>query len=498
MWRNDDSTAPGSCGTLFARLISNADFMTEDELIQAYLDALDATALRKLLLEASWRDPVLHEKLRLAATVAGSKGLSVLRKGVREATSTNGFVDWRESGNYARRLEDLAELLEQRIADGQVELVEVIEEAIALAEEALQSVDDSGGVVMPAILGLKKVHLAACNALQPDPVALAGRLHDFQMNGEWDTFHELLPDYAGALGEAGLQAYRLRVEEAWQALPQRGPADYRGEWSTSRFRVESAMEAIARHADDFDLLVAVRAKNLSSPSYFLTLARLFRARGRLDEALAWAEQGIAGFPDQRCDDLLDLAVELLLARGNKPEAERLAWLRFERSAGCEAFFRLMTVADALDRRAALRARALDLLWRSVAEDESRERVARRAMWEKPVRGEIVSIFLREGDADAMWEAFRGGEVAVGLWGAVAEARAKSDHEDAIALYKRLLPHVVESGSQGSQYALAFTIVKKIQALRAGHRQTGIFRDELGEMRLTWKRKRNFMKLLDAL
>ena len=54
---------------------------------------------------------------------------------------------------------------------------------------------------MPAVVELRKVHLAACNALHPDPVALAERLYGFQMNGQWDTFHEVLPDYAEALGD---------------------------------------------------------------------------------------------------------------------------------------------------------------------------------------------------------------------------------------------------------------------------------------------------------
>jgi tetratricopeptide (TPR) repeat protein len=461
---------------------------------------LDVAALRKLVLEASRRDDVLREKLLMAATVAESKGLSALRKVVKQATRTNGFVEYREAGGYASRLEDLAELLSQRIEDGQAELIEVIEEAIALAEDALQHVDDSGGEVMPAILGLRKVHLAACNALRPDPVALARRLYGFQMHGEWDTFHEVLPDYAEALGVEGLAAYRQQVEREWKALPTLGPEYFRSEWSTSRFRVESAMKDIARHTDDFELLVAVHAKNLSSPSCFLMLARLFRDQGRKDEALRWVEQGITAFPDERNDDLLSLAIELQLALGRHAEVERLAWQRFEKAPGCGPFFKLMKTAGLIDREAALRKRGLDLLWQKVAEEESPDGLARRSPWEKPHRGDIVSIFLHESDteAEAMWGAFCGGKVDVGLWASVADVRARTHHEEAIALLKRLLPHRVEGGSRGSHYGEAFAIVKKIRALRVTHGQLGMFGDELAEIRLKWKRKRNFMKLLDAL
>jgi len=62
----------------------------------------------------------------------------------------------------------------------------------------------------------------------------------------------------------------------------------------------------------------------------------------------------------------------------------------------------------------------------------------------------------------------------------------------------LLPHVVEGGARSSHYGEAFAIVKKTQALRAAHKQLGMFGDELAEIRLEWKRRRNFMKLLDTL
>lgn len=479
-------------------MMMDDDDQSDGARIEAYLQGLDLAALHRLVLEASCRDDALREKLLMAAALAKSSGFSALRKVVRQATRTNGFVGYREAGGYANRLEDLAALLSQRIDDAQPGLVEVIEEAIALAEEALQHIDDSGGEVMPAILGLRELHLAACNALRPNPLALAGRLYGFQMHGDWDTFHEVLPDYAEALGEDGLATYRQQVESDWKALPTLGPEHYRSEWSTPRFRVESAMKDIARHTHDFELQVAIQAKNLSSPSCFLTLARMFRDQGCKDEALRWAEQGIAAFPHERHDDLMSLAIELQLALGQYVEVERLAWQRFERTPGCEPFFKLLEVAAHIDCEAVLRQRALDLLWQNVADEESSDGVARRSWWEKPRRSDIVSIFLREGNAVAMWDAFCGGKVDVGLWERVADVRAQTNHEEAIALYKRLLPHRVDGGSRSSDYGEAFAIVEKIRVLRVAHKQLGMFGDELAEVRLEWKRKRNFMKLLDAL
>lgn len=470
----------------------------DDQRLEAYLNRLDAAALRKLVLDAARRDDAFRERLQMAAAAANASGLEPLRDLVAQTIRQIGFLDWYAAGEYASRLNDLAEVLTERITLGDPRLVLVIEEAIALAEKALQQVDDSNGEVMDAIFELRAVHLAACNALQPDPIALAERLADLQLHGEWETFAEVIPDYADALGDTGFAHYRAQIEEAWQALPPLTPSDAQSPWGMSRSAIEAAMQALARYADDVNLEASVLAKNLSSPSKFASLATLLRAHGRNEEALDWTERGIAAFPGNGIGNLLDLSVALNLALGNHAEVERRAWQRFEQLANCDAFFTLLATAEQIDRGAALRDKALAYLWARVAEDESPEGEAKRHRREPPRRGDVVSIFLREGQAEAMWAAFCGGSVDTRLWDAVATERGKTHPEDAIALYHRLLPHVVEQGTHASRYDEAFAVVKKISELRVAHGQRALFTGELAAIRQEWKRKRNFMKRLDAL
>ena len=77
------------------------DWQSQEARLEAYLRGLDVGALRKLIVEASWRDDALRQKLLMAATVADSTGLSDLRKVVKQATRTNGFIEYREAGAYA-------------------------------------------------------------------------------------------------------------------------------------------------------------------------------------------------------------------------------------------------------------------------------------------------------------------------------------------------------------------------------------------------------------
>jgi hypothetical protein len=49
-----------------------------------------------------------------------------------------------------------------------------------------------------------ELHLAACRAVPPDPVALADRLVSARLNTGWDVFADGPAKYADVLGPAGL------------------------------------------------------------------------------------------------------------------------------------------------------------------------------------------------------------------------------------------------------------------------------------------------------
>jgi uncharacterized Zn finger protein len=470
---------------------------TQGEEIRDYLETLDADALREWLIESAERDRGIRDKLLFSAKARAGSGASSLRSVVRHATRISGYLDWREAGGYADRLGDLAQLLEERIGDGDSKLVDIIEQAIAYAEDALGQIDDSNGSVMPMIMQLRDVHVRACNTLKPDAVALAERLFRFQTTGDWDTFHSVLPSYDHALGQSGLKRYRELVDTAWTRLPSLGPEAPRTHFDVHRFRVEHAMEELARASGDIAALIAAKSHNLSSPHAFLELAEVLKEHGRHDQALACAERGIASFGEERLDDLVKFCIDEHLRRGDAEQVEALAWQRFVRQPGSDAYFELLSVAKRIERADPLAEKALQHLWQLVRAEEG-PNAKRLPSWRPPIRTALVAIHLRQKEAAKAWDAFCGGPVDMRLWDKVAAMRGKTHPEEAVMLYKRLLPHAVAGGTRGGQYGEAFEIVKAIQGLRAAQKQEVVFRQELAELRTTWKVKRNFIKLLAAL
>jgi len=66
-------------------------------------------------------------------------------------------------------------------------------------------------------------------------------------------------------------------------------------------------------------------------------------------------------------------------------------------------------------------------------------------------------------------------------------------------FKKLLLHIVNAGTHGARsMARHFEIVKAVRELRAIHCQDSVFKQELVELRLARRAKRNFMKLLATL
>jgi hypothetical protein len=349
---------------------------------------------------------------------------------------------------------------------------------------------------MPAIIELQNVHLAACVALRPDPTKLALRLFVYQMEGEWDTFYAVLPQYRTALGKAGMKRYEELVRERWDELPTLTKDDG-GRWDSRRFRVESAMEALARTTGDVDIVASVLQKNLANPLRYLELARLYQEHRLPNEALRWAQEGLEAFAyEHRTKELAEVAIDLHLERDDKDAAQRVAWSRFNAGPRAESFYELMAVAKRIGRERELEKQALwsfeELMRAAEAKPGSPN------VWRAHPRSELLAISLAEGQSDRAWELYVGGKTAVQLWQPLADLRATTHPQDALTVYRTLLPMRVQEGVPKARYEAAVEVVKAMRDVYAALDQGHKFQEELAGWKREWGNKRNFMKLLDTL
>jgi uncharacterized Zn finger protein len=70
-------------------------------------------------------------------------------------------------------------------------------------------------------------------------------------------------------------------------------------------------------------------------------------------------------------------------------------------------------------------------------------------------------------------------------------------DDALSLYNQVIPLIVEE-TNNNAYADAFKLIRKVERIMIIHQRSREFGDYLAELRVRFKAKRNFIKLLDGV
>jgi hypothetical protein len=156
----------------------------------------------------------------------------------------------------------------------------------------------------------------------------------------------------------------------------------------------------------------------------------------------------------------------------------------------------MSVAKRIGRERELEKQALwhfeELMKATEAAPES------PSVWRAHPRSELLAIALTKGQSDRAWELYIGGKTAVQLWQSLAELRATTHPQDALTVYRTLLPMRVQEGAPKARYDAAFEVVKAMRSVYVGIDQLNKFEEQLAGWKVAWGNKRNFMRLLDSL
>ena len=466
---------------------------------RVYLQTLPPDSLVELLIEHAHEDERLARRL-LMMTTRPQQDASVdvvsLRALIDQAFAYHGFVHYREVWGYVRGIEEMIDALDELLAqERDDEAVGLVEYALAAFEQALEQIDDSDGQMADVGARLEELHLDACRLAEPDPAALAERLFERELEGEWDVFDRAVLRYADVLGDSGLDRYRELAHARWAKVPKLAPGeDPRSERFGSRFRITRIMETLAELSGSLTDQVAVRERDLASSYSFLLIAELCRSHGDHDAALEWAKRGMAEFPDAPDSRVRTFLVEEYRRRGQIAGAIEHSWTAFVSRPTLDAYRELATDAKALGEWTERRTAALALLkTHERTEDTKRPRWSRHAG-----NSELVRVFLWEDDPEAAWQAAGEGGCVDVLWLQLADLRRAEHPEDALTVYRRHV-EVTIAGKDKRSYAEAVRIIDQtIRQLFAECERPADFDAYVAEVRATHRPKRNLMKAMDGL
>jgi len=467
--------------------------------IRDYLASQPREELLELLLDVAQRDDRLYQALELKAELSSGSGpvnaVKTFRRAITEATRTRGFIDWGGVETFAGNLDRVVDALEEMFVPATAAaLIELAEYGIERTEKALEQIDDSSGGIGGIVMRLGELHFKACRMARPDSKGLATRLFRLETTLPFGLCRFDPLTYREVLGKEGMARYRELAETEWRKIKPRRKGD--DLFDGHRFRITSLMEKLAEADGDTEKLVEIKSHDLSSSYRYLEIAEILKKAKQPDQALSWAERGLQAFAERPDSRLRDFLVDAYLKQQRSDEALQLTWVQFEERPALEAYKKLQRVAGKLGIWPEQRERALNRVEEAIA-----SRAAKISHWQKkaaqPNYSLRLEIALWEKDLDAAWTAAQRGlcdrDLLVDLAGKLDASRP----DDAIQLYRRVVPTIVEQ-TNNAAYEEGITLVKKVGKILKREDKSEEFNAYLTELRIRFKPKRNFIKLLDKI
>jgi uncharacterized Zn finger protein len=491
-WLNRDAvpTKAKSRGKIKEPTLADAAKVLRDE---------DKDTLLQMILEWAKDDDRFHERLlQYAARRLGPEsGVAAANRAFDRAVRVHDFVHYREASAWARGVDDAIDNISRLLEDGQAgAVVELCESALRKLVGASGAIDDSDGRLSVLRDRLQDIHFRACQEAKPDPVALARRLLEWELHSELDVFYGAAERYAKILGAKGLKEYRQLAQAEWEKVPVRTAKDERSEWG-KHFRITHIMESLARASGDIEELVAVMSRDLSHAYSYLRIAEVYREAGQHDKALMWAEKGLKAFSERTDGRLREFAAEEYHRRRRHEDAMKLIWAEFSERPYLGTYRTLERHAKKSGNWPEWRERALAEIRRRIAKarEESRGQASHRWMRPNDDHSQLVEIYLHERDIEAAWREAQAGGCSDGLWLQLAAAREKEHPADAAPIYLKQAEAAV-SATRNGRYDDPVALLVKTAAVMKRMGQSAEFVRQLEALRVKYKIKRNFIKLVE--
>jgi uncharacterized Zn finger protein len=474
---------------------ASGQYAQDLENIRRHLVGLDQESLIDILMKEAHESDRLFQGLSLAARrnapgdVAGA-----LRKEIDRALRTNRFVDYYSMRSFSRGLGSLVDEIDAAVPKHAAACIELCEYFLSGIERKLHSVDDSDGSMRPIMERLEELHHKACLKAKPEPAALARRLFERSLKSEWDVFSRAAATHGDVMGKEGRAEYRRLAEAEWAKVPRVEPGG-KSQRFDGAFRITFIMETLADLAGDPDAMAAVLERDLSSAYSFLRIAEVYEKAGRRDEALSWAERGCKAFTKGTDGRLREFLAKEYQRRKRHDESLALIWSDFQERPGLNGFQELKAYAERAGQWPSWREKAIELV-RAGYEAAKKKSADRR--WFHPDLSDLVEIFLWERDPETAWaEAQRGG-CRPELWLKLASLREESRPQDALPIYRNEVKRLLDNAGYSPDYAEVVRHVRHVRELMHRLNLQGDFSLYLDQLRTVYKRKRNFMKLLERV
>jgi uncharacterized Zn finger protein len=419
--------------------------------LRPYLGSLPADELAELVNELASADPTIHRVLATrAAQAQNTPQVAVLQRQLDDALRVRGAVDGAGAEEYAKVAGELLDTVAKLVGSGHAaEARPLARNAVERITESLMLIEDTAGAVGELCQRAVALYARACVLARPNGTKLAAWLFRMQYDSQgWPAIE--LADFAEALGDTGLAAYRDMVEGALDTRIDGTDAGDIGRALT----VLLMKERLAKFEGAPDTVVDL----LPDPAMFLGVTT--------GEQTQW---------------LVDFLVSAYLNLGRGKEALELRRAQLASTPNREQFAELRQTAQALEEWSGVRSWAVEVLRAHAEEDGDGE--------------ELVAALLDDEADDEAWEAAARYGCGQRMWLRAARIRAAEHPEDVLAGYRAWVHEAIGRGSRPG-YREAVGLLEELRGVAEKCERAGEFEAFLDGLRAGNRRRSALLDELD--
>jgi hypothetical protein len=281
-----------------------------------------------------------------------------LERAIEIALDPGRFVSDRGCFSFVADLEGVETKVAQVVGTAPARAVALYETFLAGCYEKAEEVDDSSGSFGMFVTELMCGRVRAGQAAGVAADETATRILAWMDNDPYGYCHRLDKEVAAVLDKAGLAALtgqvRSRFETAVQSAPVHGEQARVDQYARRRWA--GVLRTLLAARKDVDAYVELAEETGLTPVDCLTVATMLAARRKPDQALSWADRGMAldaqtphgSFAGH---ELAELKPRLLKRLGRDTEALETAWTDYRKHPSSYTYDHLMRFVAKPERQA---------------------------------------------------------------------------------------------------------------------------------------------------
>jgi len=308
-----------------------------------------------------------------------------------------------------------------------------------------------------------------------------------------------LDDFISIADKKFVAQYTKLVEKEWDSVPVVKPGEAPGSRYGEHFIITHMAEELAKQRGDADALISIKARNLSDAYAYYEIAEALQQAGRDDEALGWAERGLAAYADEHNAVLIDFIVTAYHQQKRFQDAVDLLWRSFTKHPTMGDFRALKDSAKKAKCWPERYAEIKRLFLAELNKPDVGKAATTGYLQSIPKYSlrSYLEILLEEKDLDEAIALVDKKGCPYFFANTLAKACEPTHPQAAIRFYKHQVEEYVDRRNNNA-YAQAANIVKTIGGIYKKIKQKNQFNDYLAELRVKHKPKRNFMRELEGV